>query len=157
MSQPPAVVTADEIELHSDLLGTINLPRHELLRFAQGLLGFPECQSFALLRSEREGLYWLQSADYPTLAFLLVDPFLHFPSYKVDLGAAELARVGTSEPADLLVLSIVTLANEREAPCTANLKGPVVINLRDRKAAQVVLADDAFDVREPFSVEAVAA
>lgn len=160
MSASPSTggtATADSVTVHSTLLGALTLDRHELVEFPTGLYGFPDCRQFALLPASRDGLYWLQSTDYEALAFLLVDPFVHFSGYKVDLGSAELMRVGTSEPHEILVLAIVTLPSSRDEPCTANLQAPVVFNLRDRRGFQIILSAEGFGVREPFHVEDQAA
>ena len=77
----------------SDAPSTFTVDVH----FAQGLFGFPECRDFALIAAPRPGYYWLQSREFPTLAFLLVDPFLHFDEYAVDLGEGDSAALGAGD------------------------------------------------------------
>jgi flagellar assembly factor FliW len=141
----------------SDVLGPLTVARNALLHFPHGLFGFPECRAWVLVPTMREGLFWLQSADHAPLAFILVDPFTHFPGYAVDLSPAELARVGTSEPSEIVVLAIVTLGSRDGAPPTANLQGPVVLNMRERNGFQLVLSVEGYGVREPFTIEENAA
>ena len=78
--------------VESELLGEVSVEQDELITFPTGLLGFPACREFVLIPSEREGLYWLQSAEPSPLAFLLVDPFL--------------ARVMRDTPADVISLKL---------------------------------------------------
>lgn len=153
MMSSTAAVPDDQVVVPSDILGSLTVAKAELLHFPQGLYGFPECQSWVLVPTKREGLLWLQSADHAPLAFLLVDPFLHFPGYAVELSPAELARVGTSEPSEILVLAIVTVGSRDGTPPTANLQGPVVVNLCARQGFQIVLSVEGYGVREPFSIE----
>ncbi|MGI8507761.1 MAG: flagellar assembly protein FliW [Gemmatimonadaceae bacterium] len=139
------------IAVVSDLLGTLTVQPSAVITFPHGLLGFPECRSFILLPSEREHVYWLQSMDYSTLAFLMVDPFIFFDGYTVDLAATDIVHSVTS-PDDVTVLAIVTLPQRRSEKSTANLQGPVVINTRSCEGHQVVLADGRYAIRETFDL-----
>jgi flagellar assembly factor FliW len=151
---PSAAAIADDepLVVASDVLGPLTVGRAELLQFPQGLYGFPECHGWVLVPTKREGLFWLQSTQHAPLAFLLVDPFTHFPGYAVDLSAADLARVDTSEPSEIVVLAVVTVGSRDGAPPTANLQGPVVLNMRARHGFQIVLSVEGYGTREPFSL-----
>ncbi len=139
------------ITVISDLLGTVRVEASTVLTFPAGLLGFPECRSFVLLPSERAHLYWLQSVDYPALAFLMIDPFVFFPGYTVDLASADFARSSVA-PDDVTVLAIVTLPQARSDDPTANLQGPVVIDTRSGEGHQVVISDGRHGIKETFQL-----
>ena len=148
---PPA---AELVDVASVVIGTLHIPRQELIDFPTGVFGFPEAHTWALLPTPREGLYWLQSTDYSALAFLLVDPFLSFPGrYQIDVAPTELARLRTPSSQDVLVLAIVTMPSQRGEPCTANLQAPVLFNLHDRQACQSIRSDDGYSVREKFDID----
>ena len=154
MTASSAALAHDEpVIVPSDVLGPLTVAPAELLHFPQGLYGFPDCRSWVLVPTKRDGLFWLQSTEHAPLAFLLVDPFTHFPGYAVDLSAADLARVGTSEPSEIIVLAVVTVGSRGALP-TANLQGPVVLNMRERHGFQIVLSVEGYGVREPFAIEA---
>jgi flagellar assembly factor FliW len=154
MTPSAAAIAHDEpLVIASDVLGPLTVGRAELLRFPQGLYGFPECHGWVLVPTKREGLFWLQSTQHAPLAFLLVDPFTHFPGYAVDLSAADLGRVGTSEPSEIVVLAVVTVGSRDGAPPTANLQGPVVLNMRAREGFQIVLSVEGYGTREPFTID----
>jgi flagellar assembly factor FliW len=142
----PAMITVT-----SDLLGTLTIPADSVITFPTGILGFPECHSFVLLPSEREHLYWLQSTDYSTLAFLVVDPFVVFPGYTVDLATTDLGRVATS-PDQVMVVAIVTLPTPPFTTATANLQGPLIINTHTKQGYQAVLSDNPASLRAPFTL-----
>lgn len=153
MSASVAVAPEDTLTIASDLLGSITLPASEIVRFPAGLYGFPDCRGFALLPTHREGLYWLQSADFSALSFLLVDPFLHFAEYHIDLDDSDIARLGTTDSQHILVLAIVTMPAASGDPSTANLHAPLLFNLRDRRAYQSIRANGDADIRAPFRLE----
>jgi flagellar assembly factor FliW len=143
---PPRMTVA------SDLLGPLDVSLDDVFTFPAGLLGFPECQRFVLVHTTRDGVFWLQSADHGALAFLLVDPFRHFPEYAVELSAADLAALSATDASDMAVLTIVTLPSSRALPATANLQGPLVINMRARCGRQAVLPNIPFGTQEPVNL-----
>lgn len=137
------------ISVTSDILGTLAVDSQSVLNFPRGLLGFPECRSFVLLPSERPHVYWLQSVEYSSLAFLLVDPFIFFEGYTLDLATTE---IHTASPDQVSVLAIVTLPGEAGERPTANLQGPVVITTPVGEGRQVVLAESSYGIRESFEL-----
>jgi flagellar assembly factor FliW len=120
----------------------------QVLHFPQGLRGLERFRSWMLLLAERPGTAWLQSLDVPDLALLLVDPFEAFPGYTVDVPPAAVAALG-AEPTDALgVFAPVTLGDDA-AGATANLRGPIVINMNARRGVQCVVDAAEWSVREP--------
>lgn len=150
-SAAPAHSMPSTIAVVSDLLGTLSVEPSAIITFPKGLLGFPECRGFVLLPSEREHVYWLQSVDYAALAFLMIDPFVFFDGYTVDLAVTEIAPIGATAD-DVTVLAIVTLPQNRADCATANLQGPVVISMRSGEGCQIVIADGRHGVRESFQL-----
>jgi len=141
--------------LRSELFGTLDISDNDLIEFGEGLLGFPECRTWALLRGTKDGAAWLQSADHSALVFLLVDPFVFFEGYSAELSDGELRRLQAKDAADIAVFAIVTLPGPGDTVCTANLQGPVVMNLAARRGVQVVLGEGPFGIRSPIPLEAL--
>jgi flagellar assembly factor FliW len=159
MSPPAALAYAipATMKIHSDLLGTLDVAPDEMIQFDEGIFGFPDCHRYVLVATERDGLYWLQSADHSTLAFLLVDPFLHFDDFAVELGVAERRELDVEDQADVVILSIVTLPQSRAERPTANLQGPLALNLRARRGLQLAIAESRWGVRCPVDLTNAAA
>ena len=122
------------------------------LTFASGLPGFPGPRRFALVGwGAEEGPYRvLVDVDDPGGRFLVVPPQVFFPDYAVDLDDAIAAKVHLDDAEDCLLLVIVTLGRTpRDA--TANLLGPVVVNLRTLEGVQAVLSDSEHGTRVPLA------
>ena len=151
MSAASVIELPVPVTVRSDLLGTIEVDPAAVFTFPRGLLGFPECRSFVLVPSERDHVYWLQSADYPSLAFLVIDPFTFFEGYTVDLAATELARAPIS-PDNVTILAIVTLPRAAGDRPTANLQGPLVLDSRRSEGFQVIVADGRYGIRETLAL-----
>ena len=158
MSQLKLVDAEPEVlTVRSDLLGELRIRSNEALYFPAGLLGFPECRRFALVRAEREGLFWLQSMEYATLVFLLVDPFAVVSDYSIDVAPSQIAELGAYRPADIGLLSVVTLPSTPGDQPTANLQGPIALNFATRTAKQLVLSETDFGVRCRIDLKRLAA
>jgi flagellar assembly factor FliW len=139
--------------IQSDLLGSLEVEPDSVFEFNQGLFGFPAVRSFVLASAERSGLYWLQSAEHSALTFLVVDPFLYFGDYVVDLGDADLKDLGVENPDEVSILAIVTLPSSRNETVTANLQGPLALNMRTHVGKQVVHQEPDYGTRCPFKLE----
>jgi flagellar assembly factor FliW len=140
----------------SDLLGSLHVTEDQVLHFEDGLAGFTQFTRWILIDGERPGTAWLQSIEASTLAFLLIDPFVFFDGYSVDLSPYDVRRVCAKDATQLAVFAIVTFPTTHADAPTANLLGPIVINVTQRVAAQIVLGDGMWGVREAFQLPALA-
>ena len=95
--------------------------------FPNGLFGFESYTKFSLIEAEYKPFYWLQSEQDKTLSFLVVDPFIFFDDYELDIDDNSLKSIEVKTPADVVVLTIITIPGNN-GKITANLQGPLVIN-----------------------------
>lgn len=120
------------------------------LTMPSGLLGFERFKQWRLISDPNQApFFWLQVVEDPSLTFLLVPPATIAPTYKPDVPAEDAAALGLADPADAVLLNIVTL--NANAPATVNLKGPIVINRRTLAGKQVIPLNAAeYSVRHPL-------
>jgi len=118
-----------------------------------GIPGFPSVRHFELVRwgGERSPFSVLRCVDTPDLLpqFVVVAPEVFFPDYEWQLDPLTAERLGLTSADDAVVVVIVTLG-EQPTDATANLLGPLVINPRTRRLAQVVLSSSTYGVRQPL-------
>ena len=114
------------------------------LTFTAGIPGFPDARRFALVRVEgvADPFSVLRCIDMPGLEFVVVPAAAFFPDYAPELGDDVAAELELTDADDALVLLILTI-NADTGSVTANLAGPVVVNVRTGQAEQVVLVDSA--------------
>ena len=114
-----------------------------------GLAGFPSSERYVLDEVVDGGpLFRLTSLDEEDLEFVVAAPGLFFPDYAPVLDDDSVDRLGLTGEQDALLLVVLTLG--RTAPdATANLMAPLVINLRDGSAAQVVV-EGTYPLRAPL-------
>jgi len=114
------------------------------------LPGFPEDDSFTLVRLDETGtLCQLQSLSHEALQFLVVPAITFFPDYAPVVGDDVVDALEIASADDVLVLLIVR-AGASLADTTANLRAPLLVNLKSRKAAQVVLEDADLPLAAPL-------
>lgn len=145
------VAGGDAVPVASRLFGPLSVRPEAFFTFPNGIPGFGGVRRFVLLPAASSGVYWLQSVDEGSMAFLLVDPFPIFPGYAVDLPQEEAEDTGAVPP---MVLAVVTLPRDGEDTSTANLQAPVVLDLGRRAGRQLILADTGFGPRHPFDLRA---
>ncbi len=142
------------MKVETTRFGTIEIDEGKVLNFVKGILGFPKDLRYALLpHKENSPFFWLQSLDSPDLAFVVINPSLIVSDYSFELPeeAERELRLEEGDKAEALV--IVTFRNRQNGDArsmSANLLGPVVINVDKRLARQVVLDPNKYPVRYEF-------
>ncbi len=126
------------------------------LEFENGLPGFPDVQKFALIHTElaQEPFSIMRCLDADDLEFVVTPPALFFPEYEPVIDDSTVSRLGIESADDVLLLSILTIGDSA-AEITANLMAPVVINTKNRKAAQTILNDQELPIDAPLFTESV--
>lgn len=140
------------MEVDTKARGVITVDEKQRLSFPEGLFGFEDFTDYVLFESEYEPFLWLQSTEKKALAFLVVDPFLICDDYELDVDDRVLSRIDVSSPSDVFVLAILTVPAEGN-PVTMNLQGPVIVNKRNNKCLQVVIADPKWGTKHDLLAE----
>ncbi len=131
--------------------GSMEIDEQKIIKFGPGLLAFEDLSDYALIDiAENRDFKWLQSIKEPDLSFLLVDPFIANPDYRVELQAEMMEKLNIAQAEDVLIYTIVTVPAGGFKESTTNLVGPLVINWREKKGVQVVLEKDGLDVKYPL-------
>lgn len=132
--------------VQSTRLGQLNVNTEDILRFSQGLPGFPEEKSFILVGKTDSPFTFLQSGQNPDLTFVIVDPFAFFHDYEFTIDDATEVELQLSEECPPHIYNIVTIPKKTEE-MTANLLAPVIVNSKKRLAKQIVLEKVAYTTR----------
>jgi len=101
---------------------------------------------YFILDSREGPFYWLQAKKDPDLAFLLIDPRIFIPDYRLEVQESDLKSIGIEAEDDILDFAIVTVP-EDHAKISANLMGPIIINRKTHKAKQVISTNDNYTVK----------
>ncbi|MDE2482986.1 MAG: flagellar assembly protein FliW [bacterium] len=147
-----------ETDMNAAQTETMTFPRFgecsfapsDVIEFPWGLPGFPNMRRWLALTVETQSSFvWLQSLDDAGVALPTADPYLIFEDYDPKLPAYAVSALEIEGPSDFTLLGVVVVTEEAHE-MTMNLFAPIVVNLRTRKARQIVLENSGFSVRQPI-------
>jgi flagellar assembly factor FliW len=134
--------------IHTSRFGQLEVDSDRLIVFDDGILGFPTQHEYALIQTgQGSGFYWLQSVCTRDLAFVVCDPRLFVADYQVPVKLDELECIELNDPVNAQVFVIVNKVGDL---LTGNLQGPLVVNVANRRARQLVLSDKRYSTRHPL-------
>jgi len=134
--------------IETSRFGSLEVDADRLIVFDDGVLGFPNEHEYALVQTgEGSGFYWLQAVDRADLAFVVCDPRLFVVDYQVPVKTEDLSGIDLTGADGAQVFIIVNKVGEL---LTGNLQGPLVVNVANRKARQLVLSDKRYSTRHPL-------
>ncbi|HWA87193.1 MAG TPA: flagellar assembly protein FliW [Opitutus sp.] len=119
--EPPP---ANTFELPGGLIGFANHRRAELLYFPDHL-----------------PFLWLRLHGPDMLHFVVIEPGGLIPGYEPEIFDEDAASLDLANPAEAMILNIVTLHRQVPFEASVNLIGPLIVNRRTRQARQVVISN----------------
>jgi len=134
--------------------GVIEVDERQKIQFPFGILGFEHLKWYVLLDASQAPFYWLQSLEDPSVAFVMIDPLVFRPDYRLEVSKEELEEIQIQEDDDVLLFSIVTIPENHEL-MSANLQGPIVINRGAKLGRQSIALNPVWKVKH-FILEELA-
>jgi flagellar assembly factor FliW len=126
--------------------GEIDVAEKQKIAFPQGIIGFEKIREYYILDAKEGPFYWLQAAEYPELAFLLMNPRLFKSDYRLEVLESDLTSIGVESPEDCLDFVILTIPQD-PSRISANLMGPIIVNRKTRVARQVISTNDEYTTK----------
>lgn len=144
------------MNIKTSRFGTITIEEEKIITMPFGMLGFPDVKRFVILQhKENSPFFWYQSVDDPTLAFVIMSPFLFKPDYTVDLENVlkEMSWSEEEKQENLELYVVVNIPKGAPDKMTANLIGPILINNKIYQAVQMVISDSHYTHKFPLVKE----
>ena len=151
-----ATTSQSPISVPSQALGAIEVRPESVIAMAEPLAGFPDTTQYALIEHTRQGgsaagsVFWLQAVERPFHAFVVTDPWGVHPEYAPEISDADAQQLGLTSFEDARVFGILTVPRN-PSEITINLRAPVVVNVAQRLAKQVVVLNDQYSTRHPMN------
>lgn len=140
------------MKINTKVFGEVEIADDKIIHFPSGIVGFPELTEFTLLHDEEKGagsIHWLQSVQEPGFAMPVMDPLLVCPDYNPEVDDELLKPLGGLDPEEILVLVTVTVPSDLKK-MSVNLRGPIIINATAKKACQVIVEGENYQVKYPI-------
>jgi flagellar assembly factor FliW len=137
----------DTIKFNTTRFGELEVPATSVITVINGVIGFRQSEKYTLLEYSPP-FSWLQSLENEELAFVVVSGAEFGEGYRfpIPIGDRDMDLLQEDE------IAIVNLVSVRPDPTqtTVNLKAPIIVNLRNMQAKQIVLDDARFPIRMPL-------
>jgi flagellar assembly factor FliW len=125
----------------------------------RGIAGFPDYTRAELLyRTEEFPLLWMKLiGPRGFINYVVMEPGGIIPDYEPELFDSDAAALDLTDPAEAMVLTILTVRRKVPVEATVNLVGPIIVNRRTRIGRQFVIANySRYQARHPLIAPAVA-
>ena len=109
----------------------------------QGLIGFADYSRAELLYlPDHLPFLWLKlSGPVGSVNFVVIEPGGIIPGYELEIFDNDAEALDITDPAETMILNIVTVQRQNPLHATVNLVGPIIVNRRTRIGRQVVIAN----------------
>ncbi|NBT57492.1 flagellar assembly protein FliW [bacterium] len=139
--------------IETSRFGSIAVSENDIITFPEGMLGFSKIDQYVLVERADDSLFvWLQALKKPTVAFPLLEPQILERNYRVEMMDEDFKMIRLKDLKHAKVFSIITIPTD-PSKMTANLKAPVVINVKGRMAKQVILHNQEYPIRKAIFSE----
>lgn len=123
----------------STRFGSVSAQDEDVIVFPNGLIGFEKTKHWIILPNrDNEDVAWLQATSQPQVALPIISPRKFIPDYKITVSKRELAALQTRTTDRIFVMLVLSKTGKA---MTANLRGPIIINLTQRIGIQTVVSE----------------
>ena len=131
----------------SSRFGEISYSEEDVLVFPRGIPAFEKHHNWILAGEEDNAIKWLQNIEDGDLAVPVTTPDAVMPDYNAKIPEDELNVVESTDFADLALLIVVSIPDASPWNMTANLRAPILVNLKSRRAVQVIVLNEEYPIR----------
>lgn len=128
--------------------GTVNVDDCDIISFPEGMLGFSKIHEYVLIERVDDALFvWLQALKKSSVAFPLLEPQIFERNFRVEIEEPDRKLLKLQDLKYAKVFAIITIPSD-PSRMTANLKAPILINLKERLAKQIILHNADYPIRK---------
>ena len=135
------------LKINTNYFGEIEIDDKEIIIFKEGMIGFEGINRFALVGETDLFVEWLQSVD-ETISFAVMDPFIADSDYSFEIPDNVIEELNIKDKNEILIRTVVIIP-EDITKIRTNLQAPIIINLKEKMAMQIML-DDTYPIRYEF-------
>ena len=138
---------SEKIKFNSTRFGELEINKDAIINFPVGIIGFPDAHEFVML-DYNAPFSWLHSVDQPNIAFVVVNGAEFGEDYSFDLPYGD-KEITLEKDDEIALVNLVTVRPEVDMT-TVNLKAPIIVNMKNRMAKQVVIDNPNLPIRLPI-------
>jgi flagellar assembly factor FliW len=131
----------------SSRFGELQVPKESIIEFPKGIIGFAEYKNYVML-DYKPPFSWLHSIEASNLAFVIMDGSILGTEYDPDIALKDSSC--DFKPEDEYAILLIVTIRAQNNDSSVNLKAPIFVNLRNRKAVQVIYDNQNYLTRFPL-------
>ena len=118
-------------------------PPANQLDLPHGIIGFAQYKRAELLYlPDHLPFLWMKlHSERDDLHFIVIEPGGIVPGYEPEIFDLDAEALVLRDPAEAMILNVVTLKRQHPVEATVNLIGPLVVNRRTRIGRQLVISN----------------
>ncbi|MGJ0906046.1 flagellar assembly protein FliW [Clostridium sporogenes] len=141
------------MELNTKYHGCIEYEEKDVIYFEKGIPGFEELKKFIIFPVKDNDVFSVfHSIEKEDMGIIVTSPFSIEKDYEIQLEEEQIKNLKLQDEKDTLVLNTVTL-NSDINKITANLRAPIVINIKEKIGEQIIINSDKYKVKHPLFKE----
>lgn len=139
------------MKIRTSRFGEIEISEERIFEFVLPIIGFNELKRFVILDLNQDSFFkWLQAVDDPELAFPIVSVFSMNVDYAIDLQDNVVETLKIDNVENVLVMNIASIPQDNPQGATLNLLAPLIFNIGNQLAGQVILTGSGYDISFPL-------
>lgn len=136
------------IKLNTAKFGEVEVSKQTIFDFVSPIIGFNDLKQYTIIDYKPDSPFkWLQSMEDMELAFPITLCSFFGIDYQFDIPDEEAERLGIENPDDVFVFNIANIPASNPQGATINMLAPIIVNLANKKAMQIILKNTEFQVR----------
>lgn len=148
------MATMNRMRCATTRFGEIDVEDDLMITMPGGIIGFERCRRFIVLHFDGNSPFrWFQCIDDGAVAFPIIDPWDFNPDYAPSISDADAVQLQIDHDTPKLVFAIVTIPRHDPRRVTANLLGPLVINVETRLGKQVIVTNEQYTTKHSIMDE----
>lgn len=134
------------MNINTRQFGEVSIDKGKIISVPKGLPGFTDLKRYILLEHESiQPFISFQSVEEESLAFYIMDPLLFKSDYNINLESHIKEMKWEDKDRDnIFVYVILNVADQDPKMITANLLGPLLINIAKNQAVQILINNDSY-------------
>ena len=136
------------IKINSSKFGELEIEEKNIFNFISPIIGFNNLKQYTIIDYKADSPFkWLQSIEDMDLAFPVTLCSFFNIDYQFNIPDEEADILGIESPDSVFVCNIANIPSSDPHSATINMLAPIVINLQNKKAMQLILKNTDFEVR----------
>ena len=136
------------VVINTSKFGEVEIDKNAIFNFISPIIGFNDLKEYTIIDYKPDSPFkWLQSMEDMDLAFPVTLCSFFGIDYQFDIPDEEAQRLEITSGDDVFVCNIANIPSSNPQGATVNMLAPIVINIVNKKAMQIVLKNTEFEVR----------